>query len=308
MDRTLLDEVRGVLSHYGDDGRVLFPYFRDRYALMLLSWASGAGLGIGALKASRWARLLSRPPVREVLAHAGSGAVSAWDLGSVWPEHHTFRLALGEWEGKDTWGQTSRAGWNLVLQLNFSGSHDQAYARMRVPDDQDCPFSWSGHPVSKRRHTLAWARIDLDLDTGEALIEEVQNDWLREVQTLVRQHSHETPPQAVVWPGVSVGALRRYAATVLPLRKIWHEAMLAAALQFLRDEIGIAVVWMHTWKGGCANKSIDRNWAPPRSVYTDLPKRFCFDQTADAPEFLLRSLRRKYRKRVVAHPWWRMRL
>ena len=32
-------------------------------------------------------------------------------------------------------------------------------------------------------NTLAWARIDLSDDLSEALIEEVQNDWYREVRS-----------------------------------------------------------------------------------------------------------------------------
>ena len=38
------------------------------------------------------------------------------------------------------------------------------------------PFEWTSHPVHEGRHrTLAWARIDLDWESGEALIEEIQN-------------------------------------------------------------------------------------------------------------------------------------
>ena len=49
-----------------------FYYFKDRYALMLLSAVVGKGVAIKTLKGSGWGRLLSRPPVQEILQRAGS--------------------------------------------------------------------------------------------------------------------------------------------------------------------------------------------------------------------------------------------
>ena len=53
----------------------------------------------------------------------------------------------------------------------------------------------TGHPVlapGERpyfRETLAWARIDLDLVSSEALVEEIQSDWVRCANRLKRRLS-----------------------------------------------------------------------------------------------------------------------
>ncbi|MBT2971011.1 MAG: hypothetical protein B6D72_16935 [gamma proteobacterium symbiont of Ctena orbiculata] len=36
------------------------------------------------------------------------------------------------------------------------------------------------------RETLAWARLDVDLERNEVLIEEVQSDWVRDMAWLQR--------------------------------------------------------------------------------------------------------------------------
>ena len=96
--------------------------------------------------------------------------------------------------GFDIWGndarlggQCSRRGFNLVLQLNFDRAHDAAFERLVKPSRGCEPFCYRGHPHSRSRNTMAWARIDLDFDSGEALIEEVQTDWLRETQYVAQQ-------------------------------------------------------------------------------------------------------------------------
>jgi hypothetical protein len=66
---------------------------------------------------------------------------------------------------------------------------------------------------------------------------------------------------------------------------IWAEAMLWAALQFIREELGIRRVFYHSEAGGRLLKHI--RWsAPPRSLYTELPRRFCFAPTRERPAFL----------------------
>lgn len=44
------------------------------------------------------------------------------------------------------------------------------------------------------RDTLAWSRIDFDFDTGEALIEEIQSDWVRRVKHCVQSLKHGVRP------------------------------------------------------------------------------------------------------------------
>ncbi|MBI1904855.1 MAG: hypothetical protein HYS20_01240 [Rhodocyclales bacterium] len=78
--------------------------------------------------------------------------------------------------------------------------------------------------------------------------------------------------------------LLRYA----PHRALWDEAMLSAALFFIREQLGIARVWMHTPESGLLLKRI-RHGAPPRSIYSTLPRRFCFEPTRELPAFLRRN-------------------
>jgi hypothetical protein len=63
--------------------------------------------------------------------------------------------------------------------------------------------------------------------------------------------------------------------------------MLTAALDFLHREIGIHRVFYHTFETGRAFKGIYRD--PPRSLYTTLPRRFCFQPTREAPRMLMES-------------------
>ena len=70
---------------------------------------------------------------------------------------------------------------NLVLQLNFNSSQIRALRRLtggeqRTFNPLDHPVCRPGHP--RYRETLAWARIDFDFETNEALIEEIQSDWV----------------------------------------------------------------------------------------------------------------------------------
>jgi hypothetical protein len=80
---------------------------------------------------------------------------------------------------------------------------------------------------------------------------------------------------------------------------IWAEAMLMAALSFLFDEIGVRRVFYHTFETGCRLKGIDAESAPPRLLYTTLPKKFCFRETGEMPEFLARARKRKRRLRAL---------
>ena len=70
----------------------------------------------------------------------------------------------------------------------------------------------------------------------------------------------------------------RYAA-------IWAEAMLWASIHFIRETLGLRQVFYHSENGGRLLKGI--RWsAPPRSLYTDLPRRFCLAPTREVPSFL----------------------
>ena len=61
--------------------------------------------------------------------------------------------------------------------------------------------------------------------------------------------------------------------------------MLWATLDFLRNELGLRRIYYHTAESGRLLKRIDGN-LPPLSLYSDLPRKFCFDGTTEAPAFL----------------------
>ena len=70
--------------------------------------------------------------------------------------------------------------------------------------------------------------------------------------------------------------------------------MLAATITFIRDELGIENIFYHTAHTGHKLKRIGGG-KPPRSLYSQLPKRFCFGKVKTAPEFLMQD---KYFRRV----------
>jgi len=107
----------------------------------------------------------------------------------------------------------------------------------------------------------------------------------------------------------ALARLRGYARDVLgPYEGIWQEAMLAAAIGFVREEIGLGTIDFHTWETGVASKRM-QDWPPPRSTYSRLPRRFCFVECDEPPRFLARSCAYRRRLRELAHStWYRMEL
>lgn len=311
MDKHQLNEIIDCLPKE----RTLFPYFKGRYALMLLQAVVGQGRQVKDLKTSGFAPLLDKPEVKQVLAQAGQGEVSAKFLENFWfGETYHFVLTLGSWgSGDHRWEQTSRRGCNLVLQLNFSNQHDGMYRKMVKPQ-YELLLNRRSHPVLRPkqrlyfRETLAWSRIDLDFKSNEALIEEVQNDWLREARYLLldaKRLKSQNRKMQVWWASEgSVDDVIAYCEQVLlPYYHIWDEAMLAATIDFIYRELGISNVYYHTEQTGYRVKNIKYD-KPPRSLYSQLPKRFCFHQTSEAPGFLRKD---KYFKRVykkVENPRW----
>ncbi|MFK8048377.1 MAG: hypothetical protein AB8B81_08090 [Halioglobus sp.] len=293
--------------------RTLFRYYKDYYAVCLLrrELLKHSEITIPKIRKGHLGKLLSKPVFADLLAKSGSGKIDVFDLDGLWPDDfESYVLTLGTWGHSQTkkyrYYQVSRPGKNLVLQMNFCRRHDAMYRRC-VSDDLEY-FQFFGHPISRRYCTLAWARIDLDLDTGEALIEEIQSDWLREIDSLAE------------YIKCYVGNRRRkfrYAGWVLNVDKvlnylegevdrhrvIWSEAMLSASISFLRDEIGISRIYYHTPDTGAVLKNIHYS-KPPRSIYTKLPKQFCFELVNEAPEFLAKDKQAKRRLKVMKDPQW----
>jgi len=225
---------------------------------------------------------------------------------------------LDTWNGTELrWDQTTRKGVNLVLQLNFSNQHDDMFRRYMKPDRFYHAFRSEGHPVMQPntravfRETLAWARIDLDFDTNEALVEEIQNDWLRRVRrwlvflqrrercgckvTRSAYGTHATPLQMKAY----------FQQTLDRYEDIWAEAMLSATIWFIRHELGIKRIYYHSYESGARLKNISYA-RPPRSLYSQLPRRFCFQPTGETPEFLQSDSdfsRRVRRKKLTDLRW-----
>jgi hypothetical protein len=303
MKHAQLEEIIACLPR----GRTKFYYFKDRYALMLLSMLTRKETSIQSLQNSPYRRLLDKPVVREILGKNGNPRLAASQFDAFWPEKcHCYLLTLGKWDGSRKWRQTSRRGWNLVLQLNFSSRHNRAYKAQLTPDD-NAPFQYYGHPVAgKGYNTLAWARLDIDMNRDEALIEEIQTDWLRLARQSEKdfcQYTGEDKKLYIPWYvrglNCDLQQLQNYMEkTLRPHMKIWQEAMLAAAIWFLQEEIGISTIYYHTFDYGCQLKNIS-GVKPPRSLYTRLPTQFCFTKTGQAPQFLQKKKRKSKKQTTV---------
>ncbi|MDR2837340.1 MAG: hypothetical protein LBV49_02035 [Azonexus sp.] len=310
MNRQLADEIIACLQ--GE--RTVYSYYRDRYGIGLLRHycrrQPGGRAPVAALRRSAYAGLLEKPRIRAILANCGRALDDAMlAINDYDTDPSAFVLTLATWGHEKhsdwRWQQTSRPGVNLVLQLNFSGEHDQHYHRLGQVDKL---FNRYGHPVSRQRNTLAWARIDIDWASGSALIEEIQNDWLRRAENLEHWLLERYPT------GTADTALVSFRACELPLgptlaycrhiaaryRPIWAEAVLWAAITFIREELGLATIYYHSEDSGRLLKLMGNRRLPPRSLYTDLPRRFCFRPADDWPDFLLADKTSRQLRR--AHP------
>ncbi len=316
MDRSSLDLVSDVLA----GPRRMFYYAKDEYARYLLERQVAAKpLKLQTLQQSSWGRLLERPLIKQERGQWGDGLLSYERLQTLRATQPLqFRLTFDEWGSSNrhsyNWDQVSRPGYNLVVQLNFAGDHNEQYFKLMNPQVYRHPFKYGGHPsrAYKQDFTLAWARIDISEDFSEALIEELQSDWWRAAKAEVIERHHRKRDANGQWKEwttkssrhcLEVEECERYLSEVLQsYGEVWDEAMLTATLQLLWDEIGVERIFYHTYETGCVLK----NCKPPRSLYTKLPKRFCFKKTEQAPTFLTGELKRWNRKLKGKSAFWVM--
>ncbi len=307
MDIKTVQEVLACLPV----GKTPFYYCKDRYAVFLLSQVIGKQCAIADLKKSAYSRLLQKPLLKDILAKSGDGQLRQENLSLAWGNRvEPFLLTLDIWGDNDRRrDQVSRDGYSLVLQLNFSNKHDAVFKRLAEP--AEChQFNCSLHPVLKPqqrnffRETLAWARIDFDFNTNEALIEELQTDWLRRAKRVLGEILNGKTRINHLGANAKPEKLRCYLETVLAdYGDIWDEALLTAAMQFIRQELGIAKIFLHTPETGVAIKRI-KYTQPPRSLYSNLPRKFCFRCTDKAPQFLQQHRTfRKLEKRLGGTQW-----
>lgn len=272
-----LTEIQEIIDCLPKD-KTPFLYFKDRYALMLLAMAIERPVRKSSIRRSPFAKLLDKSVVKQALSRNQQAPITAQTLEAWWPPtYQSYVLTLGRWGSMDRhWDQTSRPGYNLVLQLNFSKEHERAFRRA-YDESMDYVLEFEGHPIAKSdRKTLGWARIDLELGSGEALIEELQSDWIKFAKSEYEISDDDKPGRA----------FKKYFDEALrPHLDTWDEALLAATIEFLRSELGITRIYYHTHGSGAALKRIAYT-APPRSVYTTLPRKFCFRETSERPSFL----------------------
>ncbi len=97
-----------------------------------------------------------------------------------------------------------------------------------------------------------------------------------------------------------------YAVTTRTDRRLWDEAMLAATVWFCRNQLGVRRIYYHAFENGNLFKRIERSH-PPRSLYTTLPRRFCFKRTVEAPQMLRRCRHRGVRPALRSpHSCWHL--
>ncbi|RMF04774.1 MAG: hypothetical protein D6773_06015, partial [Alphaproteobacteria bacterium] len=172
--------------------------------------------------------------------------------------------------------------------------------------------------------------------SGEALVEEVQTDWLRyaydaklhadrlimerlttrmreaEGATTADEGNAQAAVQGLRYGGAEIDpvAMREYFDEVLHTHiPIWDEALLTAVIDFVVRELGLRTIYYHDFDCGCRLKNISRR-LPPRHLYSRLPARFCFRRTDTPPAFLEDSPTRTFRtlKRAGGLRFWRLSL
>lgn len=307
MENSELDMVLDCLGNQ----RRTYHYFKDKYCLDLLDYElaqrPNEAVAVRDLRSGRWAKFLHRPLLKSVIADCGDGVLHREQLSTVWvPEQLVFNLTLGGWRQEDRyWQQTSRKGSSLVLQLNFDQRHNRVYQQLLELSAMSKygrsnfnakagVHGYSGHPVNcTRGFTMSWVRLDLDLDRGECLIEEVQNDWLRNCEGLCRRFEdylqknklkalENGSPQFKGHYREFIGYVKDF---LKPYRAIWAEASLAAVIELLRGEVGGVDIFYHSADSGARLKGI-KDYLPPKSLYSSLPEKFGFQLTDKVPEFL----------------------
>jgi hypothetical protein len=307
METKLAKEIIACLPR----GRSLFHYGKHGYAPLLLSYVADGTPRIGDIRKSHYGKLLQTPPLKRVISGSGKPVLEKTQLElAYWQNTLPFVLTLDLFDGDM---QTSRRGVNLVLQLNFNNEHDREYERRAKPG-KSTVMRCSGHPVmqpGKRelfRETLAWSRIDLAFECNQALIEELQSDWVRAAAYVKGwiAHCRKTDAELPEWFGLA-GALadiEGYIDKVLaPYLNIWQEAMLSSTIDFIYIELGIENIFYHSHETGGVVKRIEFGQAP-RSLYSRLPKKFCFVKTEEVPDFLHADKGFRRRIKRVSNPHW----
>jgi hypothetical protein len=179
--------------------------------------------------------------------------------------------------------------------------HNRPYYALLQPGTEH-PFACGGHPHAERGLTMAWVRIDLELDAGEALIEEVQSDWIKYAELARSSLAPRVEDLgATSYLGVHPFLVLAYVDSVLrPHTDTWAEAALSAAIDFVRGSLGIRRIFFNSFDTGCFLKELDGG--PPRWIYSTLPRKFGFRRTYERPRALSRCKHPRLRDKL-RHQW-----
>lgn len=310
------EEVEEILACLDGDRRVAY-YFKDRYCLGLIEYeikrCNTSFLSVSELKKGALARFSQKPIINNVLKYCHDQVISISDLYRVWPTNQLpYSVTLAKWGTGRRYGeQTSRKQSNLVLQINFDNGHVEEYKKLIKPELETGPFESWGHPICHGKHkTLGWVRLDISLDTDEALIEEVQNDWVRLATRALKDAEYRRSRKRVggrewvVYDSLaSYEDLKHYVEVLLkPYQELWPELAMSCAIRFIRQELGINRIFYHTFDTGIKLKGIYGE--PPRSMYTQLPQKFGFELTDAAPEMLIRHRFARRCIKAISKPRW----
>lgn len=313
MDSSTIDELLEVFSAHQT-----FYYYKDKFVIDRILRSGQEQINTQTLRNAGLLQCANNALVKKLLTMA-QGALLPQDLYSYWPEDGLcFNITFGKWgeaplKGrKADWYQTSRSGYSLVLQLNFSTEHIRDFFRYLKPDSGIHTFQYGGHPIAKRKFaTMGWCRMDVDFETDEVLIEELQTDWLREVSALEKRlkvlKTEENAKHCLECHGLSTSKehWNKYLSTFHKYSSVWSEALLHASVDFARKELGINNVWMHSYDSGNLFKEL--KWSkPPKSLYTKLPKKYGFEPVKEGPAFLQkeRYLKRYFKTAAQKNVGW----
>ncbi|WP_196140766.1 hypothetical protein [Aliikangiella sp. G2MR2-5] len=306
MEMKVLNEVIDCLSN----GRRLAHYFEDRYAYYLLAkyCEKYSEASIAQIKQSSFSKLLQRPGIKQLVSNFGNGKVDTILLNNPLATDYTrYVITLSKWGMKKDyrWSQTTLPGANLVMQLNLTNQHDQYLRELKL---NDSPFKYRAHPIHESKSSLSWARIDFSFETGEALVEEIQTDWIRRAARHFRW-AKRTLGNGNTWyrhAGATYQAqdMFEYTRSLLDrYEKQWMEATLFHAIKLIKEDIGLSKIFYHSYQTGAVVKNITGT-LPPKSLYTSLPRRFCFVPDAGGPDFVVRNSKFKRRLKKIKEPSW----
>ncbi len=290
-----------------------YYYYKDKFLVdrVLVKSRESNLISFEEIKNSFESKLLQKEWfVKQFLSKNGDAKICSNELACYWPENTLeFDITVSNWgeyakkHQKDKWLQTSRGGYNLVLQINLSQEHFQLYNSWLKPIWRGVGiFNCTCHPINYKSITLGWVRLDLDFETNEVLIEEIQTDWLRGVNSLakdLRTSKNEARQEILRNDGVGSCELDfwKYFNYMQSINKIWDELFISVAIWFAQNELQLSNIWMHSFDS-CKLFKDQANSLPPQSLYTKLPKKMGFEISDENPEFLQKEiyLKRYFRK------------